>query len=87
MNKSVWRSLLAGAAAIALSACTPYAQRVAQNCERLGAQAGTPEYWNCVQTTEILDEKNREMWSGIAVAGFRMMQPQPAYNVYVQPGY
>lgn len=71
--------LLAGV--VALAGCSTYEQRVAGHCARLGAGPGTSQYWPCVERTELLDQRNREMWSTTAVAGAGMLTPAPSYYV------
>ena len=64
-------------ATLAVAGCSTYEERLAGTCQRLGAQQGTPEYWQCVQFQHENDAQNRAMWSGVSAAGFGMMaQPQ-----------
>ena len=62
----------------ALSACAPYADRVAATCARLGAPRGSPDYWPCVQQQIATDQADRAMWAGVAQTGLSIAaQPQP----------
>lgn len=67
---------------LALSACGSYADRVAGTCSRLGMGPGTFSYDDCVHQQVEIDQRNREMWSGVTVAGAALMA-QPSY--YRQP--
>jgi hypothetical protein len=65
--------------------CSTYEERIAAHYSRLGAPPGSAEYWPCIQEAEELQQRNAEMWGGVAATGASMLAPPP--NVYVMPRY
>lgn len=80
------KPILAIVAISLLTACTPYAERVARTCERLGTERGTPQFMNCVQFEEANDTAMRQAYMGMSAAGFAMTRTQQPV-VVVQPRY
>jgi hypothetical protein len=76
------RTILATAALIILAACTPYEQRMANACTRMGAPPGSPDYWPCIHHVMDLDQQNRAMWAGVSAVGASSLStpaPSQAY--------
>jgi hypothetical protein len=57
----------------ALAGCSTYEERVAGHCARLGEGPGTAYYHACVERSEALDQRNREMWGATGAAGAAML--------------
>ena len=68
-----------------VSACTPYAQRVAKYCTDLGMPPGSPHYIDCLQMAQ--HEQDRQAAAGAAMLGAstKLLSPAPSY--YVVPRY
>lgn len=69
--------------ALVLTACTPYPQRVANTCQRLGYQPGTPLFLSCLQLQMDTDTYFRAQWLGVAQAGLVVAStpaPRPYHN-------
>lgn len=76
-NPRRWYVPMAGLLLLVMSGCTPYADRVANTCARMGAPMGSQHYWSCVRMQVATDQRDREMWGGIGVAGVALARPVP----------
>ena len=70
---------------VMLPGCTSLEDRIVASCERLGAQPGTPEFWQCEQQQVAVHQQRAAMFSHMAIQGAWMLQPPPTVNVRVLP--
>jgi hypothetical protein len=66
---SPMRTTLVLIAALLAAGCTPYSQRVANTCARLGAPPGSPHYWECVHLQYDTDSRDAAQWGNATIAG------------------
>ncbi len=62
--------ILATILILATSACSSYAERVANTCGRLGYDRGTEMFGACMDSQMQNDSRDRDRWAGIAGLGF-----------------